>query len=61
MPRQLGAHAAAEIAALQADGAASEVALKQAGEERKEQNGVYKQSVMDQRAAINILNKALAA
>jgi hypothetical protein len=49
-----------EIAQLQADGAASEVALKQAGEARKEENQVFQQTISDQRATINILNKALA-
>merc|ERR1711972_559058 len=37
-----------------------EVALKAAGEQRKEQNQVFQTSVMDQRATTNILNKALA-
>jgi len=49
-----------EIADLQKEELDMKVSLKQAGEERKAQNGVYKQSVMDQRTAINILNKALA-
>jgi len=49
-----------EISELQKDEADMEIALKQAGEQRKAENQVYKQSVMDQRAAINILNKALA-
>mmetsp|Transcript_50570 Transcript_50570/g.110061 ORF Transcript_50570/g.110061 Transcript_50570/m.110061 type:complete len:679 (+) Transcript_50570:93-2129(+) len=49
-----------EIADLQKEELDMKVSLKQAGEDRKAQNGVYKQSVMDQRTAINILNKALA-
>mmetsp|Transcript_24926 Transcript_24926/g.74205 ORF Transcript_24926/g.74205 Transcript_24926/m.74205 type:complete len:717 (+) Transcript_24926:90-2240(+) len=49
-----------EISELQKDEADMEIALKQAGEQRKAENQVYKQSVMDQRTAINILNKALA-
>jgi len=36
-----------------------EVSLKDAGEQRKAENALYQQSVMDQRATINILNKAL--
>jgi hypothetical protein len=51
---------AAEIAALQEDVAANEVALKQAGEARKAENGVFQQTISDQRATVNILNKALA-
>jgi chromosome segregation ATPase len=38
----------------------NEKSLKEAGEERKAENQLYQQSVMDQRAAVNILNKALA-
>jgi len=49
-----------EIAELQKEEADMEVSLKQAGEERKEANGVYQQSVTDQRATVNILHKALA-
>jgi len=49
-----------EISQLQADVAASEVALKQAGEARKEENQVFQTSIADQRATIAILNKALA-
>jgi len=49
-----------EIAELQKEESDMQIALKQAGEGRKEQNQVYKQSVMDQRAAVNVLNKALA-
>ena len=51
---------AVEIASLQADGAANEVALKQAGEARKAENLVFQTTIADQRATINILNKALA-
>merc|ERR1719473_2049282 len=36
-----------------------EISLKQAGEERHDQNELYQTSIMDQRATINILNKAL--
>jgi len=50
---------ATAIAHLQKEEADMEISLKQAGEERKEQNQVYQQSVMDQRAAVNVLNKAL--
>jgi DNA repair exonuclease SbcCD ATPase subunit len=48
-----------EIAQLQADGAANEVSLKQAGEARKAENLAFSQTVSDQRATINILQKAL--
>eukprot|EP00747_Dinoflagellata_sp_TGD_P109106 gnl/TRDRNA2_/TRDRNA2_170593_c2_seq11.p1 gnl/TRDRNA2_/TRDRNA2_170593_c2~~gnl/TRDRNA2_/TRDRNA2_170593_c2_seq11.p1 ORF type:complete len:561 (-),score=209.80 gnl/TRDRNA2_/TRDRNA2_170593_c2_seq11:142-1824(-) len=36
-----------------------EVALKQAGETRKEENLVFQQAISDQRATVQILNKAL--
>merc|ERR1719266_752670 len=36
-----------------------EVALKQAGEQRHDENALFQTSVMDQRATINILQKAL--
>jgi len=49
-----------EIAALQHEEADMEVSLKEAGEQRKQQNQVYQTSVMDQRATTNILKKALA-
>merc|ERR1719436_110836 len=49
-----------EIATLQQEDVDMQVALKEAGEQRKEQNGVYQTSIMDQRATTNILNKALA-
>jgi len=49
-----------DIAALKQEEEDMEVALKAAGEQRKQQNQVYQTSVMDQRATTNILNKALA-
>jgi len=49
-----------EIANLQQEDVDMQVALKEAGEQRKEQNGVYQTSIMDQRATTNIFNKALA-
>jgi len=49
-----------EITQLQQEDTDMQVALKEAGEQRKGQNGVYQTSVMDQRATTNILNKALA-
>jgi len=49
-----------EITQLQQEDSEMQVALKEAGEQRKAQNGVYQTSVMDQRATTNILNKALA-
>jgi hypothetical protein len=49
-----------EIADLQKEEADMEVSLKQAGEARKAQSKEFQTSVMDQRATINILNKALA-
>jgi len=48
-----------EIAELQAEEAEMQISLKQAGEQRKAENGVFQNSVMDQRATINILHKAL--
>merc|ERR1719422_1609951 len=48
-----------EIKALQQEEGEMEVSLKEAGEQRKEQNQVYQTSVVDQRATTNILNKAL--
>jgi len=50
----------AEIAGLESDVKDMTVSMKQAGEERKEQNIVFQSSVADQRATISILNKALA-
>lgn len=47
-----------EIAALKASVAEMQVSLKSAGETRKAENEMYQQSIMDQRATINILNKA---
>jgi len=47
-----------EIAALKKDVADMEVSLKEAGEERKAQNALFQTSVSDQRATINILQKA---
>jgi len=44
---------------LQADVAANEVSLKQAGEARKAENQAFSDTVSDQRATINILQKAL--
>merc|ERR1719436_1167076 len=48
-----------EIAALKAGVAENEAALKQAGEQRHEENALYQTSVMDQRGVVNILKKAL--
>merc|ERR1719510_2386032 len=47
-----------EIEELKADVKAMEVSLKAAGKERKAQNKLFQVSVSDQRAVINILNKA---
>jgi len=47
-----------EIEELKADVKAMEISLKEAGEERKAQNELFQVSVSDQRAVINILNKA---
>jgi len=49
-----------EIQALKDDVAAMEQALKKAGEQRKADNQLFQKSVSDQRATINILNKAIA-
>jgi chromosome segregation ATPase len=49
-----------EIAELQKEEEDMKIALKQSGEQRKAENQIYQQSVMDQRATVNILNKALA-
>jgi len=50
----------ADTAKLKGEVADMEVALKKAGEQRKAENGVYQQSINDQRAAITILNMAMA-
>jgi len=49
-----------EIAELRKQVADNEVALKDAGEDRKADNQLYQASVMDQRATVRILEKALA-
>jgi len=49
-----------EIDTLQKEVSDSEVALKQAGENRKADNQLYQQSVSDQRATIAVLNMAAA-
>jgi hypothetical protein len=49
-----------EIAELRKEVADNEVALKDAGEDRKVDNQLYQASVMDQRATVRILEKALA-
>merc|ERR1719194_334513 len=49
----------ADIETLEAEIKEMEVALKQAGETRKEENLVFQQAISDQRATIQILNKAL--
>jgi len=48
-----------EIAQLKQQTADAEISLKEAGEERKAQNQLFITSVSDQRATINILQKAL--
>lgn len=48
-----------EIANLKQEVADMEVSLKEAGEERKAQNELFQTSISDQRATINILQKAL--
>merc|ERR1719343_1494579 len=48
-----------DIDTLKKEVADMEVSLKDAGEQRKAENALYQQSIMDQRAAVNILNKAL--
>merc|ERR1719356_582364 len=50
----------ADIETLNSEVADMKVSLKQAGEDRKQTNEAFKQSVSDQRATIEILNKALA-
>merc|ERR1719382_2331326 len=47
-----------ELDELKKQVADSQVALKQAGEDRKAENVVFQQSISDQRATINVLNKA---
>eukprot|EP00928_Gymnodinium_smaydae_P047684 TRINITY_DN31837_c0_g1_i1.p1 TRINITY_DN31837_c0_g1~~TRINITY_DN31837_c0_g1_i1.p1 ORF type:complete len:753 (-),score=309.39 TRINITY_DN31837_c0_g1_i1:57-2234(-) len=47
------------MAKLKADVEAMEIGLKQAGEARKAENGVFQTSIADQRATMNILHKAL--
>jgi len=47
-----------DIDDIKAEEADMQVSLKQAGEQRKAENQVFQQSVTDQRATINILNKA---
>merc|ERR1719297_327531 len=47
-----------EIEELKADVKAMEISLKAAGEERKAQNELFQVSVSNQRAVVNILNKA---
>jgi hypothetical protein len=49
----------ANIAMLKNEVADMEVSLKQAGEERRAANKIYQTSVADQRATINILEKAM--
>jgi hypothetical protein len=49
---------AEEIATLKKEVAEMEIALKEAGEQRKSENGIYQQSVSDQRATIQILTMA---
>jgi chromosome segregation ATPase len=49
----------ANIEMLKKEVADMEVSLKQAGEERHDENELYQTSVMDQRATINILNKVV--
>jgi len=47
-----------DLAKLASEVSDNEVALKQAGENRKAENGVFQQSISDQRATMNILRKA---
>eukprot|EP00928_Gymnodinium_smaydae_P011260 TRINITY_DN14179_c0_g1_i1.p1 TRINITY_DN14179_c0_g1~~TRINITY_DN14179_c0_g1_i1.p1 ORF type:complete len:740 (-),score=236.85 TRINITY_DN14179_c0_g1_i1:83-2302(-) len=47
------------VGELQEDVAAMQRSLKEAGEARKEENAVFQQSIADQRATVNILQKAL--
>merc|ERR1719237_556457 len=49
-----------DIADLSAEVSESEVSLKQAGEQRKKENELYRTSVSDQRATIQILKKTEA-
>jgi len=49
----------ANIEMLKKEIAEMEVSLKQAGEQRHDENELYQTSVMDQRATVNILSKAL--
>merc|ERR1719152_555710 len=49
-----------DIAKLKIDVADTEVSLKQAGEDRHEENRVFQAAVSDQRATIEILKKAQA-
>merc|ERR1712050_753139 len=51
---------ARDVEALKAEVEQMKVSLKEAGEDRKDQNAVFQASVSDQRATTNILNKALA-
>jgi hypothetical protein len=48
-----------DMTQLKADVAANEVSLKQAGEARKAESQLFAQTVQDQRATVNILQKAL--
>jgi len=49
-----------ELAKLKEEVATTEISLKQVGEDRHNQNVLFKTSVGDQRATVEILNKALA-
>jgi hypothetical protein len=49
---------AEEIATLKKEVEEMEIALKEAGEQRKTENGIYQQSISDQRATIQILKMA---
>lgn len=49
-----------DIESINAEIAELEVSLKQAGSDRKAENGIFRQAVADQRATQNILKKALA-
>merc|ERR1711871_1753875 len=49
-----------EMERLKAEVASTEISLKKAGEDRHAQNELFKSSVTDQRATVEILNKALA-
>jgi hypothetical protein len=48
-----------EIETLQSEVADLQVSLKNAGEQRKSENALFRQSISDQRGMINILNKAV--